>query len=66
MTNNSPNIAERLDRIEALLADTADVTLSHGEILANLVTTVSNHDSALSRIENALNQLTTQTEQLTA
>ena len=54
MTQDQPN---RLDRIEALLADVAEVTLQNADVAAN-------HDQALTRIEGALEQLTTTTERL--
>ena len=54
MTQDQPS---RLDRIEALLGDVAEVTLQNAEVAAN-------HDQALTRIEGALEQLTTTTERL--
>jgi hypothetical protein len=59
MTNTHTPL-DRLDRIEALLADTAEITIAHSDILTRLETTVANHDAALIRIENAISQLITQ------
>lgn len=60
MTQNQP---DRLDRIEALLADTADLVVAHNEVLTRLEGTVTRHDEALTRIESAIAQLTTSTNQ---
>ncbi len=52
MTNNTPeSTSARLDRIETLLADMADVVISNAE-------TTDRHDTALTRIESALDRLT--------
>ncbi len=54
MTQDQPS---RVDRIEALLTEIGEVTLPQVEVAAN-------HDQALTRIEGALEQLTTTTEHL--
>ncbi len=51
MTNAEPP-SSRLDRIEAILSDTADLVLAH--------------DEALNRIEGALEQLTSRIDTLTS
>lgn len=61
--NNSESINNRLDRIEATLADVADLTLAHDEVLLRLEETASQHDEALTRIESAIAQLTASTNQ---
>ncbi|GAB1540753.1 hypothetical protein NUACC21_34220 [Scytonema sp. NUACC21] len=49
MTNTPESTSRRLDRIEAILTDTADLVLAHND--------------ALNRIESAIAQLSTSTNQ---
>ncbi|GAB1544795.1 hypothetical protein NUACC21_74710 [Scytonema sp. NUACC21] len=62
MTNTPeqpPSIAERLDRLEAIFADMADVVLSQSEI-------VSRHDAVLTRLEEQTARNAAAIEALTA
>lgn len=56
MTEDQPS---RLDRIEALLADVAEVALQNADVTAR-------HDEALTRIETALDRLTNRIDSLTS
>ncbi|NEQ24765.1 MAG: hypothetical protein F6K28_37815 [Microcoleus sp. SIO2G3] len=56
MTEDQPS---RLDRIEALLADVAEVVLQNADVTAR-------HDEALTRIETALERLTDRVDNLTS
>lgn len=64
MTNTPEPLNSRLDRIEAILADMADVTISNSEV-------TDQHNAVLTRLEeqtvrnaDAIERLTTATERL--